>query len=227
VTYPTGDTFVGEFNDAKQKHGFGKYTWSTEVGEGGPKNKWVPMTEEGDASALPAERVIAFEGLYKEGKKDGVGKMTYPNGDKYHGEWKEDKQDGEGTYYYANGDLYSGQWRAGVKHGRGAYVFKADDSQLVGQWEEGVLKVGKWIWHDGTSWHGSFKGNRPIGVGVFYFPNGNMQDGVWVEEGGGEEEEEEEGAERKLVWRGGAVVPGTADHRDLLAPPPADEESKE
>jgi hypothetical protein len=92
----------------------------------------------------------------------------------------------------------------------------------IGTWSAGVLSTGKWVWADGTSWHGSFKGNRPFGRGVFYFPSGNMQDGEYMEEMGAEEDDggdEDEGAPKKLVWRGGAVVPGTADSRDLLAPP--------
>jgi hypothetical protein len=87
---------------------------------------------------------------------------------------------------------------------------------------EGALTTGKWVWADGTSWHGSFRGNKPYGRGVFYFPNGNMQDGEYVEEGGGEDADDggdEEGTGKKLVWRGKEVVPGTADSRDLLAPP--------
>lgn len=41
AVYPNGDQFEGSFNDAKQKHGRGVYTWSTATGS----NPWVP--EEG------------------------------------------------------------------------------------------------------------------------------------------------------------------------------------
>lgn len=41
VTYPNGDAYDGAFNDAKQKHGKGTYTWSSNTGS----NPWVP--EEG------------------------------------------------------------------------------------------------------------------------------------------------------------------------------------
>ena len=225
ITYPNGDTFDGTFNADKAKHGRGKYVWTKELGEEGPKNAWVPLNEEGDAAALPEARVIAYDGEYKDGLRHGIGRMTFPNGDVYHGAWEAGTPNGQGTYYYASGDLYSGQWKAGKKEGRGAYVYKADDSQLVGIWESGTLTTGKWVWADGTSWHGSFRGNRPFGRGVFYFPSGNMQDGEYLEKKGEDEEDgdgdEEDAAPRPLVWRGGAVVPGTADSRDLLAPPPA------
>jgi len=129
--YPNGDSFEGTFNAELAKHGHGKYVWTKELGEEGPKNAWLPLNEEGDAPALPESRVIAFEGGYKDGLPHGIGRMTFPNGDAYHGAWEAGKQQGQGTYYYASGDLYSGQWTAGKKHGRGAYVYKADDSQLV------------------------------------------------------------------------------------------------
>lgn len=131
IVYPNGDTFEGVFNADKAKHGHGKYVWTKEVGEDGPKNAWVPVNEEGDAAALPEGLEIAYEGGYKDGLSHGIGKMTYPNGDIYHGAWAVGLPNGDGTYYYASGDLYSGQWKAGKKEGRGAYVYRADDSQLV------------------------------------------------------------------------------------------------
>lgn len=41
-----------------------------------------------------------YEGSYVDGKKAGVGKMTYPNGDVYTGQWKNNVMEGEGTYVY-------------------------------------------------------------------------------------------------------------------------------
>ena len=77
VAYPNADTYEGSFNDARQKHGRGTYTWSTNTGS----NPWVP--EEGFPEGTAP--VVKYEGQYVEGKKQGIGKMTFPNGDKYHG----------------------------------------------------------------------------------------------------------------------------------------------
>lgn len=41
-----------------------------------------------------------YAGNYTDGKKAGMGKMTYPNGDEYTGEWKDNAMEGEGTYVY-------------------------------------------------------------------------------------------------------------------------------
>lgn len=54
-----------------------------------------------EAGLTIIEQVHAiYEGNYKDGKKAGTGKMTYPNGDEYTGEWKDNAMEGEGTYVY-------------------------------------------------------------------------------------------------------------------------------
>lgn len=87
--------------------------------------------------------------------------------------------------------------------------------QLVGEWENGSIATGKWVFEDGTSFHGQFKNNKPIGKGVFFFPSGNQQEGEYVEEGDDEDEE----VPKKLVWRGGAVVASKVSAKDLVRAP--------
>jgi hypothetical protein len=161
-----------------------------------------PLTPRPFATALAEGKAptVSYDGMYKEGKKAGVGKLSLPNGDKYHGSFAADKFDGEGTYFSANGDIYSGSWRAGVKQGEGQMMFAKDESQLVGTFHKGHMVTGKWIWKDGTSWHGPFKNSQPLGRGVFYFPNGMVQEGEYVTEG---EAEEGDDAALKTVWKGG------------------------
>lgn len=130
--------------------------------------------------------------------------------------WENDKFAGEGTYYYSNGDIYSGGWVRGVRQGEGVMMFKADEAQLVGRWERGTFVAGKWVMKDGTSWHGPFKAGKPLGRGIFYFPNGTTQEGEYVQEGDLEEDPE---AELKFVWKGGAVVAANTSHTEVLRAP--------
>lgn len=129
VVYSNGDVYEGLFNEAKNRHGEGVYTWKMEEGE------------------------ARFEGTYKNGVRQGYGVVTLPNGEEYKGLWSNDKRSGQGTYTYANGDLYSGSWRADRKHGNGAYVF-ANKAQISGEWRNGELVRGKWIMNDYSSYHG-------------------------------------------------------------------------
>lgn len=42
MTYPNGDTYEGDFNNAKAKHGKGIYTWNSTPGA----NPWAPEPDE-------------------------------------------------------------------------------------------------------------------------------------------------------------------------------------
>jgi hypothetical protein len=195
AAYPNGDTYEGAFNELKQKHGKSTYQWSTATGA----NAWVP--EEGFPEGKAPS--VKYDGQYVEGVKRGVGKLSLPNGDRYHGMWDADKFHGDGTYYYANGDVYSGGWVRGVKQGKGTFFVAADESQLVGDWDKGSMVSGKWVWKDGTSWQGPFKASSPLGKGIFYFPNDTVQEGEYVQEG----DVENPDAELRTVWKGGVVRP--------------------
>lgn len=67
ITYPNGNVFEGTYDDEKKKQGQGSYSWSVNDAD----------EDEG------AKNTANYKGGYKDGKKDGLGKMVYPNGDKY------------------------------------------------------------------------------------------------------------------------------------------------
>ena len=151
---------------------------------------------------------MSYEGQYCEGKKQGIGKLQLPNGDKYHGSFVADKFEGEGSYFFSNGDVYSGTWRGGERNGEGTFMYARDESQLVGTWSKGSMITGKWIWKDGTSWTGPFKNSQPLGKGVFYFPNGLVQDGEFVMQG--------DDTEMKTSWKGNAPKTANASAREVI-----------
>ena len=57
------------------KHGTGVYIW-------------MKPDPEDDEQLVENAR---YEGEYKDGKRAGQGKMTYPTGDIYNGEWENNK----------------------------------------------------------------------------------------------------------------------------------------
>lgn len=186
VTYPNGNVFEGTYDDEKKKQGNGKYSWSVADADEDEGIKITPI----------------YSGGYKDGKKDGLGKMVYPNGDKYHGMWEKNKKHGEGTYIYASGDIYSGTWEADIKQGVGSYEFGVDGSQLIGNWDKGNFVEGKWQFKDGGYYEGIFKDGKPTDKGSFKFANGSSLSGTFTENKtivGGEEVTEK-------VWKGGELV---------------------
>ena len=52
-----------------------------------------------------------YSGSLIMGKKHGLGKCWYNNGDEYQGEWHKGAIHGYGLYYYkATGETYHGEW---------------------------------------------------------------------------------------------------------------------
>eukprot|EP00753_Platysulcus_tardus_P015087 PLAT4772.1.p2 GENE.PLAT4772.1~~PLAT4772.1.p2 ORF type:complete len:250 (-),score=84.40 PLAT4772.1:70-750(-) len=184
ATYGNGDTYQGEFSAARLRHGRGTYTWAFKSDEDEDEDEDAP------------KRTASYTGDYVRGKRHGVGRMMYPNGDEYYGEWVDNRAHGEGTYKYSNGDVYSGDWKRGVKEGRGTYVLRDTVSQLIGEWVAGRLRTGRWVFRDGSSFVGDFQDNKPSGRGVFRFASGTELEGRFLERFEGEEEEV-----RSVVWK--------------------------
>ena len=94
-----------------------------------------------------------------------------------------------------------------------------DASQLVGVWRGGALHAGRWLLADGTSWHGCFgEGGAPTGAGVFYFPNGLMQQGEYVRERvDGGEDDGDPAAELRTVWLGAPATAANVGFREAAA----------
>merc|ERR1719198_1973865 len=151
-----------------------------------------------------------YEGFYEENKKHGFGKMVYTSKsgkEEEDGDGDEEKPDtrsgtylgyftggmrgmkaqggdaamSEGTFTYANGDIYVGQWCEGKKHGRGSYSYAKDGTKLVGDWVQGKIVSGEWIFPNGTFYSGKFRYNKPWGKGVWVFKNGNQLTGEYLQ----------------------------------------------
>jgi len=83
------------------------YGWETSSG--------IQLREFGDKDTQPQ-----YKGDIENGKPNGLGIMTEPNGEKYVGEWKNGKQNGQGTFTYPDGRKYVGEYKNG-KEWNGTY----------------------------------------------------------------------------------------------------------
>jgi len=154
ATYSNGEIYEGLFANGLRE-GFGKYSYTS-----------------GDV----------YEGNFKQNLKHGIGKMTYHEGiGTYHGYFESGKRHGEGVFIYKNGDVYSGWWKDGKKEGRGTYVLRESGMKLEGQWSNGYLTKGKWVFPNGQYFEGAFDSNQPKGEGVWVFPNGNVCKGEYTQ----------------------------------------------
>ena len=124
--------------------------------------------------------------------------MEYFNIGVYQGFWENGRRHGEGLFTYKNGDVYSGWWKFGDKEGYGTYEFKDTQMKMIGDWEKGQLKNGRWTYPNGVYWQGAFENNKPRGEGTWFFKNGNSLAGTFeqkdkVVEDGDEPEVDENG----------------------------------
>ena len=72
----------------------------------------------------------------ENGKPNGHGTLTSPDGDKYEGEWKDGEKHGQGTTTYSDGSEYAGGWKNDKKHGQGQYNW-SDGGKTIGIFREG------------------------------------------------------------------------------------------
>eukprot|EP00002_Diphylleia_rotans_P037878 TRINITY_DN851_c0_g1_i4.p1 TRINITY_DN851_c0_g1~~TRINITY_DN851_c0_g1_i4.p1 ORF type:complete len:1328 (-),score=243.35 TRINITY_DN851_c0_g1_i4:664-4647(-) len=155
MTYPNGARYEGGWIN-NNRHGRGKYIleckekdeviesyegeWKNDMHHGHGIHKWDYGTYE-------------YKGNWVMGKKEGSGRMKYPNGDKYRGGWESDMRHGHGTYEDIEGGyLFEGTYVRGRKDGKGV-IKKANGDQIIGQWVDGVL-IGSvdYVFAPGSSW---------------------------------------------------------------------------
>merc|ERR1712098_257436 len=77
-----------------------------------------------------------YEGEWKDGKRNGKGKMTYGQSSRriihevYEGDWEDGKRNGKGkmTYSkwpYSSGEVYEGDWEDDKRNGKGKMTYSS------------------------------------------------------------------------------------------------------
>lgn len=96
---------------------------------------------------------VLFQGYWRNGIKEGRGRVISTIGNVYEGEWKNGQCEGKGIYIYGPGDdrlRYEGDFVNNWMNGRGTLYFR-DGSKYVGQMENEVRHgYGKMIYNKGV-----------------------------------------------------------------------------
>ncbi|MGB4345160.1 MAG: hypothetical protein WBJ21_02060, partial [Burkholderiaceae bacterium] len=120
----------------------------------------------------------------KEGSKSRRFPMVrhelYADGYVYEGGWKEGKREGQGKLISANGQVWEGEFRDNkIYSGIGTLV--CSNGVYEGKWVHGMLRKGKLTQNDGSFLEGRFSnGNFYNGIGVFVNHDGTKLQGTWV-----------------------------------------------
>jgi hypothetical protein len=135
----------------------------------------------GDTEGDEEPPVSEYRGTFVDGKRCGMGLMTFPDGSSFTGCWQNGVKHGEGLMKYKNGDTFSGQFRLNKKHGKGVYLFAASGAVLKGEWENNQVVFGRFTHSDGTYYEGYFVDNVFMGQGVFSMKSsGLVQEGEFM-----------------------------------------------
>jgi hypothetical protein len=59
---------------------------------------------------LRDHRWVSFEGEFRNGRKFGMGMITFSNHNVFRGQFSEDRANGEGEYTYTDGRKVEGNW---------------------------------------------------------------------------------------------------------------------
>ena len=137
------------------------YRWETSSGY-----QWMIF---GDKDTHPV-----YKGDVENGKPNGQGTHTTPEGYKYEGEWKDGVKNGQGTETYPDGSEYIGGYKDGKYNGQGIRTL-SDGKKYEGEWKDGKRNgQGTFTYpDDGRKYEGEWKGDIPWN-GTGYDKNGNI-----------------------------------------------------
>ena len=115
-----------------------------------------------------------YEGSFKNGLRNGIGKYTMPDGFTYEGEWKDDQIQGKGVARYPTGQIFEGSFKQGVPDGEGTMTF-SDGTKYTGSWLDGKMEGdGILSMTDGSVFKGKFANNNRDGYGEISYSDGSI-----------------------------------------------------
>jgi hypothetical protein len=131
---------------------------------------------------------LYYEGLIKNGKKNGFGKEYFNKDEFYIGEFLDNKANGKGKYVDSSTETI-GIFKNGFLNGYAEYFDKNNNFSYKGYWVDGFLNgKGEIQFLNNETYDGSLKDDKFHGFGVFTDYEGNLYSGDWnldIKEGEG------------------------------------------
>ena len=163
IKYKNGDCYVGEFI----------YKC----------NKYVPN----GSGVITYIKGAKYDGMWKNGKMDGVGIMMYNNNSiysekhgyiKYYGKWKDNKKNGDGDMTYSFG-TYKGKWKENKRHGYGIFTYSFTGNIYSGGWKDDKKHgQGEMTYnYSGDKYYGEWYEDKMQGYGTKIYENGDQFNG--------------------------------------------------
>jgi hypothetical protein len=129
-----------------------------------------------------SEGECTYEGEYVNGKREGVGRMVWSNGDRYLGDWKNGSKDGIGYMVWSNGDFYEGGWKQDTREGQNIKYLYANGGKYFGSYLNDERQgPGRYYWPDGDSFEGEWQAGGRVGKGFLILKDGTRIEQEWRE----------------------------------------------
>ena len=183
VDFENGDHYEGELNSEGQPDGYGVMTYKKQ-----PYHEWMKTSVSFDT----------YKGQWKDGKREGFGRMKYyMNGlgsVEYSGEWHDDEPHGKGSfkkYSSVTTETYTGEWKMGKRHGHGHYYEHWDKNtfpttEYDGEWENdkehgyGTCSyAAPYSYSPQDVYEGEWYEGKRQGMGTMHFKTGDVYEGHW------------------------------------------------
>ena len=204
-----GSMYEGEWRD-DQPWGYGVMTYVNKDEYNGP---FVAGLREGEKGTMDSQNIAGLSGVYigdwLSDEMHGRGTLTWSDGTVYEGTFKDGLMNGIGKMTFADdGGVYEGPFLAGLRHGVGTHTL-SDGSCYVGSFLNDVREGnGKYTdAKDGSVYVGDWKDDHRGGQGSITFSNGDVYKGAFhngLQEGEGELTRAD-GSWRKGEWARGEM----------------------
>lgn len=158
LRFKNGDYYIGDSLN-NQPHGDGRYISVEGTCYTG---SWKCGKPNGQGKELYPHNMGHFKGEYKNGVKNGFGKISFEDGSVYEGQlandniegygilfwpdlkvyrglWKDNKMCGKGRMEWPNGMFYEGEYENDQKHGFGVFSWGKGHKMYIGFWQDGKL----------------------------------------------------------------------------------------
>ena len=156
--FASGAKYEGQWLNGK-KYGFGKETYARD--------------SNGDY----------YIGEFKDGEKNGNGKLVWQDGEVYEGEFVDGLRSGNGTQLYASGAKYKGRWLNDQLNGFGNYTYASNNlfDYYIGEFKDGKSNgKGKEVSKSGEIYEGEFVDDLRSGNGTCLYASGGKYEGQWL-----------------------------------------------
>jgi len=172
--------YEGKLNQNGQRHGFGtmKHKENLNNKRGVYQGMFVNGRKEGLGKYINRRNDI-YIGTFKDNKKRGHGRLTREYGSSYAGSYLDDKFNGLGTYTSSNGDLYTGTFENDAFNGYGKMQY-ADGSEYNGSLRNGNFHgAGSYKSCNGDTYIGEMFNHQFHGEGMLKYSNGFEYNGFF------------------------------------------------